>query len=127
MVPPAQKHEVGQLIRAAIGPMDDVMSVGPCRRTITTLKPATLVPHQQRPHSRRRYGPPRAPGIDLVRLRAAKDRRDRAVAGEATSGLGRYRLRPLQLRRGRTRLLAQRRHLDGDHQMRLLTARLWGP
>ena len=66
VMPPAQEHEVGELIRTAVRPMFEVMAVCPRRRTITTFKPAAFVARHQRSLSRRMYSSTRATGIDLM-------------------------------------------------------------
>jgi hypothetical protein len=42
-MPPAQEHEVGELIGTLVRPMFDVMAVGPRRRAIASIEPTAFV------------------------------------------------------------------------------------
>ena len=64
---PAEEHEVWQCGRSALGPVLDVMSVGPLRRAAATIGDATAITVRHRP-PRRGRGYPRRPsdlGVEL--------------------------------------------------------------
>ena len=68
MVWPAQENEVWQRGRSALGPVFDVMSVGPLRRAATTIGDATAIAVRHCPAGRR-WGYPRRPsdlGVELT-------------------------------------------------------------
>src|SRR6266851_8563410 len=93
VMPSTEEDQVLEGRRTAIRPMLDVMRIRPRGRTVTAWKPAALVsgdecaPRGTRDHT-----------AGVVGL-AVDDGRDRGVARQPAGGLGRDRLRPLELSR----------------------------
>jgi hypothetical protein len=66
MVAPAEEQEVPKCVRSTIGPMLDVVAVGPGRRHIAPREAAVFVASNKRPLHRRGYHPAAAADLDLV-------------------------------------------------------------
>ena len=80
----AEQHKIRQGSRSEVCPEDDVMSLTPGRRDLTTWERAVLVPKDQRPAHPERDGPRRPPDVQrLTRGREDRGQDDRVARHSA--------------------------------------------
>jgi len=103
----AEQDEVVEARLAAVGPVLDVMCVGPLGRAVAAGEAAAAVAQDQGAADGGRDGAYRATDIERLAAAADGDAGDGGIAGEATDQVGDDRARPAQLTRGRAGLALQ--------------------
>jgi hypothetical protein len=85
-----QQDEVRERRRATVGPVHDVVGVGPRVRPVAAGEPASPIPHDQGSADRRRDDLGPSADVEWLRRSRQHDARHGGVAAEAPSDLDRH-------------------------------------